>query len=388
MKLDEVPYISDGNSRFPFSRGILAKSLTYIGLEIELSYEIARLVGEELQKEERQDVQLKELKDIVCRILRAELSVDIADSYRLQTQLRQQVLVVSGEGGKTPYSRWIIAQTLKSSGISVVNAAQAAKDIKYNLIREGISEISRPQLRQRVADHLAACYGDDHAKKYLIAREIRAKVSPVIILIGGSTGSGKSTIARKLAARFEIGRFVSTDIIRQVMRTIFTAEMMPFIHRSSYNVYEELDIPIANVSEKVIVAFREQARQVMVGINALVGRVLEENLDVILEGVHIVPGMLHEKYVNHPNICSFVIVTSNEQEHRSHFGHRQAEANQRRAERYLKHFASIRRIQYFLMDRAAEYQIPIVNNVNLDQSIPQAAQLVTDHLIKSIGKED
>ena len=45
---------------------------------------------------------------------------------------------------------------------------------------------------------------------------------PLVILIGGATGVGKSTIATQLAARLGIVRVVATDAIREVMRAMFS----------------------------------------------------------------------------------------------------------------------------------------------------------------------
>ena len=45
---------------------------------------------------------------------------------------------------------------------------------------------------------------------------------PVVILIGGATGVGKSTIATQLAARLGIVRVVATDAIREVMRAMLS----------------------------------------------------------------------------------------------------------------------------------------------------------------------
>ena len=58
---------------------------------------------------------------------------------------------------------------------------------------------------------------------------------PLVILIGGATGVGKSTIATQLAHRLGIVRVVATDAaIREVMRAMLSAELMPALHVSSF----------------------------------------------------------------------------------------------------------------------------------------------------------
>ena len=61
---------------------------------------------------------------------------------------------------------------------------------------------------------------------------------PLIILVGGGTGVGKSTIATQLAARLGIVRIISTDAIREVMKGVMSTEIIPTLHTSSFNADE------------------------------------------------------------------------------------------------------------------------------------------------------
>ena len=47
---------------------------------------------------------------------------------------------------------------------------------------------------------------------------------PVIVLIGGTTGTGKSTVASEVAYRLGITRVTSTDFIRETMRAFLSYE--------------------------------------------------------------------------------------------------------------------------------------------------------------------
>ncbi|RMH69696.1 MAG: hypothetical protein D6675_11665 [Gemmatimonadetes bacterium] len=377
---ERIIYIFDGISYFPFSKGILAKSLTNNGLEIEAAYEVARIVGTQLRKKEQPYLQLADLKQMVYHVLREEGLHDVAEYYHLHTSIPKRRVMVRTGNSSVPYSRWILAQGLKNIGLEPTDAITTARDIEQSLLNQGFTDITQKQLQEFVSTYLAHSFGYTYSKQYMDYQEVKTNTSPIILLIGGATGSGKSTLARKLASRFEIGRFVSTDIIREVMRTIFTDKIAPYLHHSSYVAYREVPTPGDTVPEKIITAFREQARQVMVGINALVERALRENLDIIVEGVHVVPGMLDRKYIHHPNVFSFAVITQDETAHRSHFIHRENEARQRRAETYLKNLGSIRQIQQYLINQAKKYDVPLVDNENLDEAIRQATHLVMDHL--------
>ena len=50
---------------------------------------------------------------------------------------------------------------------------------------------------------------------------------PVVIVLGGAPGSGKSTLATNLAVRLDITRVVTTDAMREVLRVVVPATVLP-----------------------------------------------------------------------------------------------------------------------------------------------------------------
>ena len=100
---------------------------------------------------------------------------------------------------------------------------------------------------------------------------------PLVVLIGGTTGVGKSTLATMLAGRLGVNRVIATDVIRQVLRAFFTTEAMPTVHHSAFEAGG-------------IEGYRDQAERVGTGIAAIVERAANEAKPVVVEGVHVVPG--------------------------------------------------------------------------------------------------
>ena len=62
--------------------------------------------------------------------------------------------------------------------------------------------------------------GDVDGKKYKNWRSLRTSKKPLIILIGGASGVGTSSMAFELANRLRLKNLISTDMIREVMRKI------------------------------------------------------------------------------------------------------------------------------------------------------------------------
>ena len=116
---------------------------------------------------------------------------------------------------------------------------------------------------------------------------------PIFLLVGGATGTGKSTLATETAHRLGITRVTSTDFIRQTMRAFFSREFMPSVHFSSF----EAELGLSRADEDVagdaaLLGFLDQTRNVLVGVEAAIDRSLTEGWSMVLEGVHIVPGMI------------------------------------------------------------------------------------------------
>ncbi len=131
-------------------------------------------------------------------------------------------------------------------------------------------------------------------------QELRELDLPIMVFIGGATGTGKSTVATELAYRFGITRVTSTDFVRQTMRAFFSRAFMPAIHQSSFeagDVYPDADDPLEY-------GFLQQARNVLVGVGASSERALEEGWSLVLEGVHLVPGMVELPRPSSPSRCS------------------------------------------------------------------------------------
>ena len=108
-----------------------------------------------------------------------------------------------------------------------------------------------------------------------------------------ATGTGKSTLATEAAHRLGITRVTSTDFIRQTMRAFFSREFMPSVHYSSFEA--ELGVEQSGrglAGDAALLGFLDQTRNVLVGVEAAIDRSLTEGWSMVLEGVHLVPGLI------------------------------------------------------------------------------------------------
>src|SRR5690348_17684985 len=125
-----------------------------------------------------------------------------------------------------PFSKGRMAQALVLAGADPERAYQIAMRIEREVKATAADEIPIDQLHAMVEDLLAREEGPDLVSRYHGWREVLRLDRPLMLLIGGATGTGKSTLATEIAYRLGISRITSTDVIRQAMRAFFAEELM------------------------------------------------------------------------------------------------------------------------------------------------------------------
>ncbi|RJP71846.1 MAG: hypothetical protein C4532_06975 [Candidatus Abyssobacteria bacterium SURF_17] len=379
----KYPIVVGKSLRFPFSKGILSQRLLAIGFRPQEAYRIAEAVEERLLRRRSSRVEKSQLRRIVHAMLLREYGKESADKYLEWKRVTSPILVM-GDKSRVPFSKGILSQSLQASGIEPNISHSLAITIEKTLLRRDSREVTRNELRELTVKTLRKEYGASYANRYLLWRRLKEPVKPLIILLGGTAGTGKSTIGVELAHRLGITRVISTDSVREVMRIMFSPELMPTIHKSSFDAWKAYDLPKSIQEDVVIAAFMEQALRVSAGIYALMDRALNEKISTIIDGVHIVPGFIKRNYAEKALISKMVITTEDEDMHRERFLIRGQQASTRGVEKYLTNFDSIRKIQNFIVLQANMHNVPVFDNENLDQTVA----MIVQHLTAFVRSQD
>lgn len=296
-----------------------------------------------------------------------------------------KVIVMSGRHPGLPYSKGLRASELMVTGLSPYRSYQIAEEVEDRLKTRRVSAVTRDELDALTAEVLSDIAGERYAINFLRWQEIARLDVPIVVLMGGATGVGKSTIATQLAARLGIVRVVATDSIREVMRAMFSAELMPTIYTSSFDADSALREPPPRTADKVIVGFREQTAAVAVGVHALVERAAVEGTSVVVEGAHITPGFFDlAPYEGRVLGVPVVITVEDEEVHRSHFVARSMDSSSRPFDRYLKGFENIRKVQKYIKSQALSHGVPVIPNYSLDQALAAVIDLVVEKAIDAL----
>ena len=275
-----------------------------------------------------------------------------------------------------PYSKGLMARALMRSGVTAERAVELARALEKDLADSGKHIVDVNRLEELALVVLGERDGNRamrHLRRYDELQELDV---PLIILIGGATGTGKSTVATEIAYRLGITRVTSTDFVRQTMRALFTQEFLPAIHTSSFDAGSALPSAQEEEVDPLLHGFLEQTRHVLVGVQAAIDRSLEEGWSMVLEGVHLVPGMLPRE-IEDALVVECVLAIDDEKTHAGHFWIRDMSSDGvRPLERYIEHIGDIRYLQDYIVERAEVARVPVIDNGDREKAIGAVMELV------------
>jgi len=191
---------------------------------------------------------------------------------------------------------------------------------------------------------------------------------PRLLVIAGATGVGKSTAAVAVAQRAGFTRLMSTDAIREIMRATDEAHEVPALHRSSFS---------SGDSGEPVLDWAETCLAVEAGVMATIERARREGIDLLLEGVHIVPSArLLRAWEDAGGVAlGIVMVVDEERTHQDMLKARDAHSY-RRSDRYLAGFKRIRAIQVGLIERAKIANWIMVDPTRVDDDVERIHTLL------------
>jgi 2-phosphoglycerate kinase len=373
----------DGD-RTPFLRGILVQSLMNVGLSFDDAYPLAQKVRDELRDTE--EIASSELKNMVAGMLEARLDGTWRKKYETHPADEADILVHTPTRSE-PFSVGLLARSLESCAIEAELAQEGARNVYLRLQQTGHREIEHKTLRKLIYMCLKEHCSETAASRYLSWRKFENSGTPLIVLIGGVTGAGKSTISSEVAYRMDIGRIQSTDMMREIIRAYLTPEAVPTLGYSSFEAWRGLPAPVdghaKEVESQVIAGFLSQFVTMKPALGAAVRRAVKERHDLIIEGVHIAPTLLDLSYAQENAIVvRLMLATMEKAKLIKQLMRRGREKSGRQASRYLKHIDDIWELQSYLLSEADNGGIPIITNRNIETTVSEVLSLIVSKIMK------
>ena len=199
---------------------------------------------------------------------------------------------------------------------------------------------------------------------------------PYVILIGSASGIGKSTVAAELAKELGIKHLIESDFIRAVVRGIIGKEYAPSLHSSSYDAYKNIrnKSRYTSYDELVSAGFDDHAAYVIPALEKIIQRAITDYDDIIIEGVHLVPGLINtEQFKDYADIY-FFILSSDEESHKERFVKRAIQIH--RGGKQLDFFKENRIIHDHLLSQARANDVNVINAASIDRTMEQILGII------------
>jgi 2-phosphoglycerate kinase len=372
------------NTRIPFLRGILTRSLLDAGLPFEDAFDLATRVRDGLT--ETEEVTTDTLRLEVFKLLQQHGHPEAVEPYRAPLIAPAKIQVNSLSGTISAFSRGRHERYLQASGMKAEKAEQTTASIYDQLLTSGVSSMSTCQLGYLTYLCLMQDISKKAANRYLVWSEFQRSARPLLLLICGTIGTGKSSIATEIAHLLDIVRIQSTDMLREVMRMMMPKRLLPVLHTSSFNAWKALPIQDAKERDRdqlVADGYRSQTDLLAVPCEAVLQRAIAESVSIILEGVHAHPDIIERLPASSDAIVVHVtLAVLKSKELKSRLRGRGAEVPQRRAKRYLNKFDSVWSLQSFLLSEADRCDVPIITNHDKEKAVLQIILHVVQELAR------
>ncbi|AMD17056.1 hypothetical protein TL18_02870 [Methanobrevibacter sp. YE315] len=199
---------------------------------------------------------------------------------------------------------------------------------------------------------------------------------PYVILIGSASGIGKSTISAEIAKKLNIKHLIESDFIRAVVRGIIGKEYAPALHSSSYDAYKHIRNKdrYESYDELVSAGFDDHASYVIPALEKIIQRAITDFDDIVIEGVHLVPGLIDtEQFEDEANIYFFVL-SSDEESHKERFVKRAVEIH--RGGKQLDFFKENRIIHDHLLERAKAHNVNVIKTTSIESTLDKILAVI------------
>ena len=149
---------------------------------------------------------------------------------------------------------------------------------------------------------------------------------------------------------------------------------MPSIHYSSFEAAAARVPP--ETGDPTLDGFLDQTRSVLVGVEASVARALAEGWSMVIEGIHLVPGLAPAR-IDGAIVIHAVTHIENEDVHRMRFHVRDSVTDGvRPMDKYLSRFDEIRSIQDTIVEAARRTGVPVIETTDPERATNAVMELV------------
>jgi 2-phosphoglycerate kinase len=378
-----VKHAASGD-KTPFLKGILVHSLASIEIPFDDAYDLSHTIRERIK--DRPVVPSNELEELVAAELVTRFGKKKEQAYLARHQPRSDIIVHTPMRSSA-FSVGILSHSLEACAINPELAIVGASKVLASIRKTGHKEIDHKSLRRLIYRCLRDHCSEKAANKYLAWRRFYNTDIPLIIMIGGATGTGKSTIAAELAYRLDIARIQSTDMMREVIRPYLATQITPTLQYSSFEAWRGLPPSSYSAKDetnnKIVTGFLAQLATMKPAIDSTIERAAQEKESLIIEGVHVVPSEIELCNTENESIClQITLATLDKNSLNKQLKKRLKEQSKYRDTNPEAYIEDIWELQTWLLEQGDSEDINIVPNINVEDTIREILEIASQTILQ------
>ncbi|MHA1911466.1 MAG: hypothetical protein ACTSYA_07205 [Candidatus Kariarchaeaceae archaeon] len=285
------------------------------------------------------------------------------------------------------FSKGLLAHQLTNRGLVVdsLKSYGLAMKVEERLLKNGISEISALNLIEVITEELRAEFDPKIADRYNLFSRLPLEGKSLVIVMIGTVGVGKGTLANDLATLFRVPRVIGTDVIHRLMRDLLSPMLVPELQISPFEAYKGLRPIYSSIYDPLLIGFDEVSKIVDAGLRSVIYRSEREKISTIIRGELFSLKEIGPWLLDQPEVFPFMITLNDEELHRERLLKEEQTSNQILTS---DSFDAIRKIQHYLLEGSEEMGIQIIDNQSLDETIETILDVIVSEMKPKLEEED
>ena len=200
---------------------------------------------------------------------------------------------------------------------------------------------------------------------------MREPDDPIIILLGGASGVGKTTLANTLVHQLGLQHHLSTGFVREAVRSLLPEALVGALQGHAFDAWKLINPDPALPIRPAFQGTKVQAELLRPAFQACIDRALREGISLVMEGSHLIPGLLTD-YYDKVSLACIVDVPD-----RDTMLSRATSDSHRRRDLDSGQLNSILELQEECMRLAADYSLPVIDNTDLGTALVEIQKLIS-----------
>ena len=284
-------------------------------------------------------------------------------------------------GRVIPYPTNVLLGKLRMSGLTDAEAYFVLAQTKSEFVHK--HDIPDSHTLSLFVRDLLSSHPKEFSKNFVILteyeelRRTNLDIPPIILILEGASATGKSMLAVRMIENLSSTRMLSTDTIRQILRTSFSKGDYPELFCHTYQAHKYKQTGPEHLPD-VVRGYLAQCKIIQPIVIDMVSLIPNEGVTAIIEGVHIIPGKIKE---SNPEVIE-IIINPSRADHEAmftskHFAGGLLTVSSSKKSR-LAEFEATREIQEFMIDQARQANTHIIDFVEYEETEKQINRIIVD----------